>query len=326
MFGAINLLLILPLVYFIVFDRPALRDDTLFPYRLQCEQHKLVRMLLAVLTAYPGVTVRNGVEVTAVRQDADGVTVAVAGDAEPIRAAYVIGADGGRSVVRKSQDIRCDERFQVITTDFDFSGAGIAYTNYVFDPDEWAALFKVPGAGEPGFWRVVFSVSGAETEAVLLDPEQAQARLGGFLPQRTPYAILHVNLYQVHQRVAEQFRKGRVLLAGDAVHVNNPLGGMGMNFGIHDAINLAGKLAAVLHGTAADALLDRYDRQRRHVARNFLQAMTIQNKKTLEERDLARRAASQAELRAVAADPVRMREYLLRTSMIESVQAAAAIA
>ncbi len=134
-----------------------------------------------------------------------------------------------------------------------------------------------------------------------------------------------MNLYQVHQRVADQFRRGRVLLAGDAAHVNNPLGGMGMNFGIHDGINLAGKLGAVLRGEAPDTLLDRYDRQRGTVARSFLQAMTIANKKTLEERDPDKRAASQADLRAVAADPARMRAYLLRTSMIEGVKAAAAI-
>lgn len=311
------------------FDLAVLHADTPFPYRLQCEQHKLVRMLLAALGDYPQATVRMGCDVTGVEQDEYGVTIGIAGS-DPVRASYVLGADGGRSVVRKSQAIAFegftyDERFLVVTTDFDFATAGLAYTNYVSDPEEWAALFKVPGAGEPGIWRVVFPVPVDVPEAALLDPVSAQARLRAFLPRAEPYTILHVNLYQVHQRVAETFRRGRVLLAGDAAHVNNPLGGMGMNFGIHDAINLAGRLPAVLAG-GDPADLDRYDRQRRHVARNFLQAMTISNKKTLEERDPVVRRANQDDLRAVVADPVRMREYLLRTSMIDGVKAAAAIA
>jgi 3-(3-hydroxy-phenyl)propionate hydroxylase len=145
------------------------------------------------------------------------------------------------------------------------------------------------------------------------------------IPQPGAFEVVHTNLYAVHQRVATCFRQGRVLLAGDAAHVNNPLGGMGMNFGIHDAVLAAERLAAVLDG-GADALLDRYDRQRRHVAEAFLQAMTIANKKTLEEKDPALRATRQAELRAIAADPDRARAYLLRTSMIEGVRAAAAVA
>jgi 3-(3-hydroxy-phenyl)propionate hydroxylase len=136
--------------------------------------------------------------------------------------------------------------------------------------------------------------------------------------------VVHTNLYAVHQRVATRFRRGRVLLAGDAAHVNNPLGGMGMNFGVHDAILAAQRIAAVLDG-GADDLLDRYDRQRRHVAEAFLQAMTIANKKNLEEKDPVARSARLAELRATAADPAKARAHLLKTSMIEGVRAAAAV-
>jgi 3-(3-hydroxy-phenyl)propionate hydroxylase len=201
---------------------------------------------------------------------------------------------------------------------------GYAYSCYVSDPVTWCATFKVPAKGPPGLWRIVFPTDPAAAEAELLDFAAARARLRALIPQEGAFEVVHTNLYAVHQRVATRFRHGRVLLAGDAAHVNNPLGGMGMNFGIHDAILAAERIAAVLDG-GADDLLDRYDRQRRHVAEAFLQAMTIANKKTLEERDPAARSARLAELRATARDRERARAYLLRTSMIEGVRAAAAV-
>ncbi len=311
------------------FDLGLLSDVTPYPFRLQCEQHKLVRMLLETLQGKPGCEIRFGTEVEAVGQDAGGVTIRTA-QGDDIRAAYVLGADGGRSVVRKSQGIdfhgfTYEERFLVVTSRFDFARAGFAYTCYVSDPDEWCALFKVPGNGPPGHWRVVFPTKPSEDERDLLDHGGAARRLTGFLARDEPYDIVHTNLYTVHQRVAATYRKGRVLLAGDAAHVNNPLGGMGMNFGIHDAESCAEALSSVLNGSASEQALDRYDRRRRHVANAFLQAMTIQNKRVLEERDESIRAAHLRELRETAADRDRARTHLLRTSMIEGLQAAARI-
>ena len=243
--------------------------------------------------------------------------------------AYVIGADGGRSVVRKSQDIdfagfTYPERFLVITTTSDFEKKGFAYSCYVSDPREWCALFKVPGKGPPGLWRVVFPTPPEETAEELLDFKTAQKRLHDFIPASEPYPIVHTNLYTVHQRVADTYRRGRVLLAGDAAHVNNPLGGMGMNFGIHDAVSLADTLSRLLGGASHD-LLDLYDRQRRYVAKAFLQSMTMQNKRVLEERDSVKRRERMDEMRAIAADPVKSRGFLMRTSMFEGLQAASQI-
>jgi 3-(3-hydroxy-phenyl)propionate hydroxylase len=174
-------------------------------------------------------------------------------------------------------------------------------------------------------WRCVFPADPQEDERELLDHTHAQRRLQGFVAHAMPYEIVHTNLYSVHQRVATCYRAGRVLLAGDAAHVNNPLGGMGLNFGIHDAHDLAGKLARVWRGDAPADLLDHYDRQRRTVAERFLQAQSIENKHTLEERDPAAREARKAEMRRIAADPELARRFLLRTSMIEGLRAAAAI-
>jgi 3-(3-hydroxy-phenyl)propionate hydroxylase len=172
---------------------------------------------------------------------------------------------------------------------------------------------------------VVFPARPEESESDLLDHASAEKRLQAFLPIDGDFGVTHVNLYTVHQRVAATYRKGRVLLVGDAAHVNNPLGGMGMNFGIHDAVNLAGKLARVVDGASA-SVLDQYDRQRRHVANAFLQAMTIQNKKLLEERDPAVRSENLREQAAIAHDLERSRTYLIRTSMIEGLSVANAIA
>jgi 3-(3-hydroxy-phenyl)propionate hydroxylase len=122
----------------------------------------------------------------------------------------------------------------------------------------------------------------------------------------------------VHQRVAKTFKLGRAFLCGDAAHINNPLGGMGMNGGIHDAVNLAARLAPVWHGKAPETELDRYDKQRRLVTLEYIQKYTIQNKKNLES---SGEEFGQS-LRAIAADPARTREYLLRVSMIASLQRA----
>jgi 3-(3-hydroxy-phenyl)propionate hydroxylase len=310
------------------FDLGLLGDVTPFPFRLQCEQHKLCRILLRHLATFPHAEIRWGVEVTGAVQDEAGVTVTTAGG-EAHRARYLIGADGGRSAVRKSAGIAFagftyPERFLVVTTPEDMAAKGYALSCYVSDPVTWCALFKVPGKGPPGLWRIVFPTDPDAPEAALLDFAAARSRVRALMPEPGDFAVVHTNLYAVHQRVAAAFRKGRVLLAGDAAHVNNPLGGMGMNFGIHDAALAAERIAAVLDG-GPDALLDRYDRQRRHVAEAFLQAMTIANKTALEETDPAARAARLAELRATAADPARARAHLLRTSMIEGVRAAAAV-
>ncbi len=311
------------------FDLSILADVTPYPFRLQCEQHKLCRILMARLAAFPHAEIHWGVTVASTQQDAEGVTVETE-SGETHRAEYLIGADGGRSVVRKSQGIGFEgftypERFLVVTTTEDMGAKGFSISSYVSDPVTWCALFKVPAKGPPGLWRIVFPTDPAAPEAELLDFASAARRVGELIPQGRPYDVVHTNLYAVHQRVAQRFRKGRVLLTGDAAHVNNPLGGMGMNFGIHDAILAAERIAAVLDG-GEEELLDRYDRQRRHVADAFLQAMTIANKKTLEEKDPAARRARLEELRATAADPAKARAHLLRTSMIEGVRAARAIA
>lgn len=312
------------------FDLAVLGEDTRYPYRLQCEQHKLVEMMQRRVMQSTHSRVLHGVEVEAISQDESGVTVrghTANGDCL-VRGRWLVGADGGRSIVRKSQDIAFDgftwdERFLVITTDFDFATQGYALSSYTMDPIEWVATFKIPGDRPQGLWRCVFPTRPEEHEADLLDHARAADRLDALSSATRGSAIVHTNLYAVHQRVAKTYRRDRVLLVGDAAHVNNPLGGMGLNFGLHDAYELAPRLAALVRGDADSSSLDVYDRRRRSVAESVLQTQTIANKKLLEEKDPVVRAQRQQDLRDTAADPARARAYLLRTSMIEGLRAAA---
>jgi 3-(3-hydroxy-phenyl)propionate hydroxylase len=199
-------------------------------------------------------------------------------------------------------------------------------SNYVADPEEWCAVFQVPADRPGGLWRSVFPMHESDDEdEVVRDFAAAHDRVARFVPEVAPFEVIHINVYKVHQRVASTFRKGRVMLIGDAAHVNNPLGGMGMNFGVHDAHNLATKLAEVIAGRQPESLMDRFNRQRRFAAEKFLQAMTIQNKRYLEEEDPELRDMRERELAEACADPDKARAHLIQTSMIAGLRAANAI-
>lgn len=316
-----------------VFDLCHLADDTEYPYCVQLEQHKLARLLREQIQRDGlDVELRLGSELTALDQDDAAVTLTLA-DQQRLSTAWLIGCDGGRSTVRKQLGVAFDgftyrERFLVLTTPFDFqTERHFDYRNYVSDPRQWCALFKVPGDSAAGHWRVVFPTSSDETlsDDECLADEYCSSQLEGAFGA-TDMSLWHRNLYAVSQRVAASFRVGRVLLAGDAAHVNNPLGGLGMNSGIHDAWELAQTLAEVYHGQAPASLLDRYDRRRRTVADEFVQQQTVRNKQTLEERDPDKRRQALQRLHAAADRPAASRDFLLNTSLIASCRRAASIA
>ena len=315
------------------FDHAVLKEDTSHPFVVQCEQFKTTKLLVERLRTLPNVEVLFAHEVVDVVQTDSLVSVDVRGPdgVKSHSGAYLIGADGGRSIVRKQSDIAFEgftwpERFIVLTTPFDFESAhGLCFRSYFADPDEWCNCFKVSADGPPGLWRTVYPANPDQSEQQLMSDAAVQARMQKFFPAQQPYEIVHRNLYVTHQRVAETFRKGRVLLAGDSAHVNNPIGGMGLNGGIQDAANLTEKLATVLLDKAPDALLDLYSLQRRTVATEYVQEQSIANKKRLEARDLETRRRNLDELREMAADRARARQFLLRTSMIASQRRVAAM-
>jgi len=310
------------------FDFGVLKNDTRYPYVVQCEQHKLANIALDRLRALPNVAVEFSARVGDFEQFDDRVEVEVetANGSRRVSASYLIGADGGRSTVRKGLEIEFEgythpERFLVLTTTYPF-GTEFAECsrNYFSDPDEWAALFKVIGDDGNGLWRVVFPTRLMESEEEAFEEAAVQARLQRFFPKPGPYPVVHRNIYNVHQRVAAAFRMGRAFLAGDSAHVNNPLGGLGLNFGIHDGVELSSLLGRVIRREVSPDILDLYDRFRRPLNVEYVQQQTIANKKRLEEKDPAMRAKSNASLRAIAADPAAHRAYLLRASLIDSVR------
>src|SRR5215470_6313131 len=316
------------------FDHAVLKNDTRHPFVVQCEQFKTAKLVLDRLQDHPNVEVLFDDEVIDVAQSAAAATVQVRGPSGAISqhsGAYLIGADGGRSTVRRRSGITFEgftwpERFIVLTTPFDFEAErGYCYRSYFADPGAWCNCFKVSADGPPGLWRTVYPTDPAQSEEDILSDAGVRARVQTFFPSPQSYEIVHRNLYVTHQRVAETFRKHRVLLAGDAAHVNNPIGGMGLNGGIQDAANLAEKLSAVLLNKAPDALLDLYSLQRRTVATEYVQEQSIANKKRLEARDPETRRRNLDELREISADPARARQFLLRTSMIASQQRVASM-
>jgi 3-(3-hydroxy-phenyl)propionate hydroxylase len=303
------------------FDFDRLKGETAYPFVVQTEQHKLANMAIERLRAMPNADVRMGARVSGLSQDENQVSVSTPD--KTYLADYVIGADGGRSTVRKLLDIDFEgytwpERFLVITTRFDFQAAlGCCYRNYMADPQEWTNLFKVAGDDLKGRWRAVYNTREDETDEEALSDAAVRARLSRIHVPESERDYLHLNLYAVHQRVAKQFRKGRVFLCGDAAHVNNPIGGLGLNSGIHEAWHLAGLLDRVLRGQSAE-ILDSYEKTRRPLNIKYVQEQTIANKKRLEERDPASRAKRFAELRASAANPRRHKAFLMRASLLES--------
>jgi 3-(3-hydroxy-phenyl)propionate hydroxylase len=310
------------------FDHAILKDDTEYPFAVQCEQHKIAKMCIARLKDYPHADVLMSCRVDSLAQFDDRVEITVesGGHREVVAGSYLIGSDGGRSTVRKALGIEFEgytfpERFLVLTTPVDFEKErGAGYRSYFSDPDEWANLFKVAGEDGSGLWRVVFPTLPGETDEQVLNEEAVQRRLQKFFPKSGDYPVTHRNIYNVHQRVAATFRKGRVFLAGDSAHVNNPIGGLGLNCGIHDATDLTRLLIGVLRNGESLNVLDAYDARRRPINIEYVQQQTIANKKRLEEKDAVAREANFEFLRKTASDPGSQRAFLMRTSLLESVR------
>ena len=308
------------------FDFGVLSDVTQHPYRVQCEQFKLNGLLADRLASFPHADITFGARIAGVSQDADQVTVALTGEQGDTSAtgAWLIGADGGRSKVRDEIGVSLGgftwpERFLVASTPFDFPAVipDLCEVSYFADPEQWFFLLRVSG-----LWRVMMPIGAEDSDADVLSDAYIQQRLHRVHDKAGDFEIIHRTIYAVHQRVANSYRNGRVFLAGDAAHLNNPLGGMGMNGGVHDAFTLADQLVAVLQGAADEATLDTYEQRRRPVALDYVNTITIANKRNLETRDANEQRIWREEMTRISGDKRLAREYLLKVSMISSLRGA----
>ncbi|WP_395109041.1 FAD-dependent oxidoreductase [Actinomadura sp. SCN-SB] len=307
------------------FDFRLLSDETPYPYRLQLNQQHLVRFLYERLREDDGVELLFGSRVVDTATTADGVAAVVEtpDGTRTITGTHLIGADGPRSTVRRTQGIgfpgfTYPERFLIVSTTVELRDLipDLAHVNYIADPVQWLFVLRTPES-----WRVVLPVSPDEPIEKATAPERLQETLQGVAPNPDGYPIVDHQAYNVHQRVASTFRSGNIVIAGDAAHINSPIGGVGLNSGIHDVMDATERILRIRAGDAdPDAELDAYDTVRRRIAIEYVQADTQRNTERLKETDESARRATHEEMRATAADPERARAYMRRVSLLESVR------
>lgn len=312
------------------FDLGLLKDETNHPYRLQCEQWKLARALDAMAREDDAIDLHYSAEAMEMTQDDDGASVTIKhadGSTSQHHGRYIIGADGAGSIVRKSAGMSLEgttipELFLTMSTPFRFEEAipGLANIAYITDPEEWVVLLRTPT-----LWRVMVPTDPNGSEAEMYDKAKQNARIQALCPHDGIYEIEHSTAYRVQQRVADKYVAGRAVLAGDAAHLNNPLGGMGLNGGVHDAVNLVRKIREIYDGADAAKLLGLYERQRRQVCIDTVQQQSIRNRKMMAAKTPTDRKAFHDDMRSVVADDKRHQEFVLRSSMIASLRDAEAI-
>ena len=311
-----------------VFDLTSIAGQTDHPYRLQCGQSTLCRILMRHLLERGG-EVHMGMAVTSVDQDEDGVRVTAQGadrESHVFEGSFLIGADGSRSVIRNMvtsvfEGKTYPETTILATTRFPFEDhlPGLSNVNYVWKDGGTFSLLRLPD-----LWRCSLYPDGDESIEQATQPESIARKLQEIAPSDRPHVVDEIRLYRIHMRIVDDYRKGRIVLAGDAAHLNSPSGGMGMNGGIHDAFELAAALVEIRDGASLD-VLDRYTRRRRPIALQEILTQADKNRARMQERDPARRKEMLADLQAITQDAKRMREHLLRTSMITGLEKASTI-
>jgi 2-polyprenyl-6-methoxyphenol hydroxylase-like FAD-dependent oxidoreductase len=301
-------------------DMAVIAGDTAYPYNLHLGQHLLAALILRHLerSGRAGVRWRHRVTGVTERGDRVAVTAATADGPAELEAGWLVGADGGRSAVRGALGLGFDgmtwpERFIAVNIAYDFEAHGFSRANFVVDPDDWAI---VPILDRDGLWRIACGEDAGLPESGL--EQRLVARLPRLLPGSEPYELERVAPYRVHQRAAGSFRAGRTLLAGDAAHVTNPCGGLGLTSGLLDAAHLGDALSAVVLGDAPDEALDEYAAERRRIFWEVTSPTASENKRRLAERDPQRRRTDLERLRRLDADPAFQREVLLMPEQLRS--------
>ncbi|MDD9206528.1 NAD(P)/FAD-dependent oxidoreductase [Georgenia sp. 10Sc9-8] len=285
------------------------------PYTLHLAQNRVSEILLAHLSEFGNVDIRRGTTVVDVVQDDDGVDVQVLGPSggDRVHSRWLVGADGAGSAVRRAVGLYLHgatwpNRFIAANIRHDFEADGLHAANQCLD---WTYGAIITKTDEDGLWRYTYREAGGERAERL--PRRIRTHLERALPEVDAHALVQHSSYRMHQRVADTFRAGRVLLAGDAAHITNPVGGLGLNAGFLDASVLAEALAAVVHSTADDAVLDAYAAERRAVFLDVVSPDAVRNKEMVFDPPTGEeKLALLDQLRELARNPDKRRDHLLR--------------
>ncbi len=306
------------------FDLAAIADRTNHPYRLQVEQQRYCTIAVSKLEKL-GVPVEFGRGVDHVQQDADSATAMLYDGAYQVHADWIIGADGANSAVRKSLGLEYGGKTYthssvLVRTTFPFQDhiEDLADVTYCWTHQGPFSLLRLRN-----YWRVSL-YPGVEDLDVAAEEPRVRNWFTYIHPDACDAELIDISPYRVHERCVDRFRVGRIMLAGDAAHLNPPSGGMGMNGGIHDAVNLVEKLITVIGG-GDKALLDRYDRQRRHAASERVIPQAAANRERMAALNVDSQARRLTRYRTIAADPERCKRFLLDSSMISILDEANAI-
>ncbi len=242
-----------------------LAGEVTHPYQVHLGQDKLAEIALRHLLRFPRARVHWSTKVVGLRQDGAQVRVRADTPGGPVDfdAGWVVGADGGHSSVRQLLGLHMEgmtwpERFVATNIRYDYAKCGYAPANVVIDAPYGAIVARID---HTGLWRCTYCEDDSLPEETIL--ERMPAYFNVALPGSKHYELVQYSPYRMHQRCAERMRVGRVLLAGDAAHITNPTGGLGLTSGLYDAYVLYEALAAVIHGEVAEDVLDRYSEERR---------------------------------------------------------------
>lgn len=266
-----------------------------FPYEnLVIGQHELAAIILEHLARYPCAEVLFGRKVTAIDQSSGQDVKATVTNAETdeetsLSATYLVAADGGRSTIRRLLGISFDGFTypeQLVSTNvyFPFDDYGWMDGNFCLDPEHWVLIARI---NDKGLWRVSYGeLDGLGHEELR---ERLPWKFSELFPGPKPpqYKLEQFSPYRLNQRCAEMFRDGRVMLAGDAAHLCNPFGGLGLTGGLLDAAAVSDALIGIHEGKASDSILDRYAEVRRNIFVETVNPQSQANKQRLHDGDPA---------------------------------------
>ena len=313
------------------FDYDCLDGLVKFPFRLQYEQYKVLKLLRTAASNNSKIEIQYDSLIESVNQDSNGVSVQVSksGATRSVRADWLVGADGSHSAVRKALGIELDGftypyPTTVVATPFKFEDhfPGLAPVTYWSGPTGRLSMIRTPD-----IWRIAMTTPlegvdiSSDDRGSISEPTQDFIVAIDLLLSRIPgvsLADLELKQYEVyrsHQRIAREFSVDRVALAGDAAHLTTTNGGMGLNSGVQDAAALVKALEAAiaLNGSGP---ISQYAKERKEFCANFLQPTTTTNHKTVDNPDYEARKSRLNELSVDTNNPEIVKQVIARASMI----------